>query len=315
MLYSTRAFVLLCLSVSAVAAQRPAMPSRARASAQTRDVPGKLLDEAAALRGAGNFEGALDGYRASLQAHPRFYAAQLGLADTYALMGDQPRARQEYAMAMRLARNETERLAAAMQSAITHLREKNFDAADTAFHVVADRAHGRGLARLEAQAYRLMAVYQIGHATALRYLDKAETALLAGRVALSERDQELARILRVRAIKAQADGRQELAAKSLWRLERMAGANADEVIQRSYHAAAGALLMQDDKFVEAVPHLEQDIGDPGSMVRLVQAYERNGDMKAADALRARLAELNEPTIEQAIVVPVVRAAMAQPKTE
>jgi hypothetical protein len=73
--------------------------------------------------------------------------------------------------------------------------------------------------------------------------------------------------------------------------------------------------MQDDKFVEAIPHLEQDSGDPGSMVRLVHAYERNGDMKAADAMRARLAELNEPTIEQAIVVPVVRAAMAQPKTE
>jgi hypothetical protein len=160
-----------------------------------------------------------------------------------------------------------------------------------------------------------MAVYQIGHATALRYLDKAETALLAGRVALSERDQELARILRVRAIKAQADGRQDLAAKSLWRLERMASASTEEVIQRSYHAAAGALLMQDDKFVEAIPHLEQDIGDPGSMVRLVHAYERNGDMNAADAMRARLAVLNEPTIEQAIVVPVVRAAMAQPKTE
>lgn len=315
MRYSRRAFILWCVFVCAGVLQAQAPPSRPGSSA-LHDLR-HVLDQAAALRSAGDFEAALDAYRAALKADPKLYAAQLGLADTYALMGDQPRARQEYATAMRLSGSEPERIEAATQSAITHLRDRNFDAADTAFQVIIHRARSAGLTRFQAQAYRLMAVYQIGHATALRYLDKAEATLLGdARVSTSERDQELARILRVRAIKAQADGRQELAAKSLWRLERMASASTDdETIQRCYHAAAGALLMQDEKFAEAIPHLERDIGDPGSMVRLVHAYEQTGDMKAADVLRVRLTGLNEPTIEQAIVVPVVRAAIAKPRTE
>jgi tetratricopeptide (TPR) repeat protein len=308
--YWRRAFVLLCLSALA-AAQAPG--SRPNSAA---DVPSNLLDEAAALRSAGNFEGALDRYRLALKADSKSYGAQLGLADTYALIGEQSRARQEYAMAMRLARSQSQRVEAAMQSAITHLRERNFEAADIAFQVVADRARSGRLTHLEAQAYRLMAVYQIGHATALRHLDRAEATLLAGRISAPERDLELARILRVRAIKAQANGQQELAAKSLWKLAQMASAGAgNEVVQRSYHAAAGALLMQEGKNTEAIPHLERDTGDPASMVRLAQAYEDSGDSKAAETMRARLAALNEPTIEQAIVVPVVRAAMAKPKPE
>jgi hypothetical protein len=44
---------------------------------------------------------------------------------------------------------------------------------------------------------------------------------------------------------------------------------------------------------------------------MAEAYEKTGNSKDAAALRERLAHLNEPTIEQAIVVPEVRAALEQ----
>src|SRR5215471_1610064 len=52
------------------------------------------------LRMAGHFDEALEHYHASLKIDPTFVFSQLGIADTYALMGDEPRARTEYALAI-----------------------------------------------------------------------------------------------------------------------------------------------------------------------------------------------------------------------
>ncbi len=48
------------------------------------------------LRLAGRFNQSIEHYRASLVINPQFYSSQFGIADTYSLMGDQVRARQEY---------------------------------------------------------------------------------------------------------------------------------------------------------------------------------------------------------------------------
>src|SRR5271167_4925129 len=48
------------------------------------------------LRLAGRFNQSIEHYRASLVINSDFYSSQFGIADTYSLMGDQPRARQEY---------------------------------------------------------------------------------------------------------------------------------------------------------------------------------------------------------------------------
>src|SRR3984957_8282941 len=47
------------------------------------------------LRMAGNFEGSLQHYRAALKIDPDFVTSQVGLGDTYALMGNQEQARIE----------------------------------------------------------------------------------------------------------------------------------------------------------------------------------------------------------------------------
>ncbi len=89
------------------------------------------------LRMAGNFEGSLLHYRAALKIDPDFVTSQLGLGDTYALMGNQEQARVEYDKAIRFAHNEADRLTYSMQKAMTFVRDGNYAEADKEY--LADR--------------------------------------------------------------------------------------------------------------------------------------------------------------------------------
>jgi tetratricopeptide (TPR) repeat protein len=81
-------------------------------------------------RMAGNFEGSLKHYRAALDIDPDFVTSQVGLGDTYALMGNQDQARIEYDKAIRYAHNEADRLTYSMQKAMTWVRDGKFADAD-----------------------------------------------------------------------------------------------------------------------------------------------------------------------------------------
>ncbi len=65
--------------------------------------------------------------------------------------------------------------------------------------------------------------------------------------------------------------------------------------------------MAREKYSEAIPHLEEDSSDPLSMRLLWRAYRNTGATSQAGALAERLAALNVPTVEQALVVPPFRA--------
>src|SRR5579863_1977603 len=129
------------------------------------------------LRMAGNFEGSLTHYRAALKIDPDFVSSQVGLGDTYALMGNQEQARIEYDKAIRYAHNEADRLTYMMQKAVTYVRDGNLAEADKAFDAAADKAHAEGLDLQESQAHQRMSEYQTDDNAALKYLQSAEESL------------------------------------------------------------------------------------------------------------------------------------------
>jgi tetratricopeptide (TPR) repeat protein len=259
------------------------------------------------LRMAGNFEGSLQHYRAALKIDPDFVTSQVGLGDTYALMGDQERARVEYEKAIRFAHNEADRLTYSMQNAMTYVREGNFAEADKGFLEIAGTAHAKDQDLQEAQAYRHLAEYQTGDLAALKYLQQAAEAL-DHRAAISQSDKsdEFSRILRNRAVRAARAGNRELADKSIKQLEAMAAASRNRVIQNSYNGAAGALLMDQKKFDEAISYLEEDQDNPFTVELLVQAYYQTNQPEKLHEAEARLRGTNVPTMEQALVVRAVR---------
>ncbi len=264
------------------------------------------------LRMAGDFEGSLHHYRAALKIDPDFVTSQVGLGDTYALMGNQEQARMEYDKAIRYAHNEADRLAYGMQKAMTWVREAKFSEADKLFQEIAQTAHSKDQDLQEAQAYRHLAEYQTDDKTSLKYLQDAEESLAhSGAISKGDKDEELSRILRNRAVRAAHAGNPALADKSLKQLEAMATGSRNRVIQSSFNGAAGTLLMDQKKFDEAISNLEDDRDNPFSMELLVQAYyQTNQSDKLAEA-EARLRGTNVPTMEQALVVPAARLRRPQ----
>ena len=199
-----------------------------------------------------------------------------------------------------------------MQKAMTWVRDGKFSEADAMFLDVATTAHAKEQDLQEAQAYRHLAEYQSDDKAALKYLQSAEEALgHRSTISMSDRDEELSRILRTRTVRAAQAGDAGLADKSLQQLEAMAAGSRNRVIQGSYNGAAGTLLMEQKKFDEAIAHLEEDEDNPFSMELLVQAYYQTDQSDKLHDIEARLRGTNVPTMEQALVVPAARLRRPQ----
>jgi len=260
------------------------------------------------LRMAGNFEGSLQHYRAALNVDPDFVTSQLGLGDTYALMGNQEQARIEYEKAIRFAHNEADRLTYSMQKAMTWVRESNFAEADKAFIEIAETAHAKGQDLQGAQALRHLAEYQQDDAIALKRLNAAEEAMQHSSViSPSDRNEEMSRILRNRVGRASHMGDELLRDQSLKQLETMAAASRNRVIQSSYHGAAGSVLMDQKKYQDATAHLEEDQDNPFTLELLARAYYQTNQPDKLHEIEAKLRGTNVPTMEQAMVVPAARS--------
>jgi tetratricopeptide (TPR) repeat protein len=261
------------------------------------------------LRLAGKFDAALQQYRISIRIDPNF-GSELGVADTYAVMGKEEEARDEYERAIVFVSSESDKVEYELQSAVTWIRESNRKQAERSLREVARHAHAAGLARLEAEAHRVLAMYDPDYKMALKELQVAQNSLQERhQISRSDRDEEQARILRVRATRAAEAVAMDSASGTVKQLESMAQNSHSQVIQLCYHAAAGAVLMAQGKSAEAIPHLEEDSADPLSMRLLWQAYSNTGAAEQAGALAAKLAALNVPTVEQALVVPQFRASL------
>jgi hypothetical protein len=210
-----------------------------------------------------------------------------------------------------------------LQLAATYVREGDLAGADKAFNAVAQQAHDKDFANLEAEAYRSMSLYQLESAASLNLLTKAEAVLHEDhKVPQSLLNQELAAVLRTRvesALAAKNPGdnaghNNELAKATLKQLQELADANdADGIITSALHGAAGAVALAVGDYAAAVNHFEADDSNAISMRSLITAYDKNGQQGNARRLGAKLASLNVPLIEQAVVVPEFRkqrAAMA-----
>jgi tetratricopeptide (TPR) repeat protein len=263
------------------------------------------------LRAAGQYDAAIEKYRMAIRVDPNF-GSELGVADTLAVMGKEPEAREEYARALMFVTSENDRVEYELQAAVTWIREGNHKQVDKSLHEVAKHAHAVGLAKLEAEANRIMAMSAPDYHDAMHHLKAAEHALDEGHpIAKSDREEERALVLKTAAIRAAQNHTLDAAAKSVAQLETMAAQSRSQVIQLAYHAAAGAVLEEQGKFAEAIPHLEEDTENPESMLLLYKAYKQTGAQEDAKLLARRLAGMNEPTVEQALVVPQFRLTMAE----
>src|SRR5215469_12362001 len=112
------------------------------------------------LRLSGRFDEALQHYRRALEIDPTFYISQKELGETYAIMGDGEKARVEYARAVHDAPSTGLKAEYLQKSAMTWLRDKQYEQADKAFLHAAEEAYTMEQWVWEARAHRIMAMYQ-----------------------------------------------------------------------------------------------------------------------------------------------------------
>lgn len=261
------------------------------------------------LRMAGKFDGALEQYRMSVRLDPNF-GSEVGIADTYALMGREQDARDEYGRAIVFAGTMSNKIQYELQSATTWIRENNRKQAEKSLLEVAKHAHAAGLANYEAEAHRMLAMYEPDLKSAMKQLQAAQQVLQEPHdLSPSVRDEELATILRVEVLRAADGGDLQSATTAVNQLQTMAEKSSSQMIQLCYHGASGALLMAQSKPGNAIADLEEDSNDPLSMRLLWKAYTATGASSQAQAMATRLAALNVPTVEQALVVPQFRATL------
>jgi hypothetical protein len=226
-------------------------------------------------------------------------------------MGEEETARKEYAVAIRSATDERTRINYGLQSALTYVREGKYRKANAALEEVAGHARDAHLGPLQAKAYRFIAVYQGNDQEALRFAGQAEVALQENpNISGADIAEEQAKILELRAIRNAAAGRTDISHDALGQLLRLANDSRSANIQRAYHAGAGAVLVLEHKEAEAISYLEEDDRNPYSMQQLVLAYNRTGAADKAHTLELKIAAINEPTLEQALVVPELRMRLA-----
>jgi tetratricopeptide (TPR) repeat protein len=266
------------------------------------------------LRMAGRFDQAIEHYRASLAINPQFYASQFGVADTYSLMGDQARARQEYEVGFqKFSIPQQHWVLWKTRDADTFVREGDQAGADRAFLSIAAYAHAQQIDQVEADTYRQMAMYQQNAKKAWALLDKAELVARGGHNATkSAIVEETAQILRLRVELSVKMGKLDRARSMVARLSEMSESSNDRLVEIAYEGAAGRVLYSDGKFDEAISHLEEDPNNPLSLQLLAAAYRQIGYSAGAKRIDETLSNLNDPTLEQALVVPAFRKCFEDP---
>ena len=276
--------------------------------------PNPLDSYAEILRMAGRFDQSIEHYRAALAVNPRFYSSQFGVADTYALMGDQARARQEYEVGFqKFSIPQQHWVLWKTREAGTYVREGDYAGADQAFQSIAAYAHAQRIDQVEADTYRQMAMYQPNAKKAWALLDQADHAAREGKNATkSAIVEETAEILRLRVELAVKMGKLAQARSLVARLSDMWESSNDRLVEIAYQGAAGRLSYSDGKFEEAIAHLEEDPNNPLSLKLLAAAYQQTGYSAGAKRIDETLSNLNDPTLEQALVVPAFRKCFEDP---
>jgi len=260
------------------------------------------------LRMAGRFDQAMEHDRTSLAINPDFYPSQFGIADTYSLMGDQVRARKEYEVGFqKFSIPELLQVLWQSKEAATYVREGDYEGAEHAFKAIADYARLKQDSWAEAYIYQQMAMCEQNPKQALTLLVLAEAANQEGKntpkVATM---QELAEILRTRIEVSLKMGSKATANSNLARLADMSESSNDKLIELAYHGAAGAVLFSEHNYDQAISHLEEDTNNPFSLKLLAAAYQKIGYSAGAKRTSEMLTNMNNPTLEQALVVPAFR---------
>jgi tetratricopeptide (TPR) repeat protein len=255
------------------------------------------------FRIAGHDQSSLEHYHAALRIDANYLASQVGLGDTYTLMGDAKSARAEYDRAIMMADNPRDEFWAKYQKTLVHFWEgqaaEGRKALDLLFVEAANRKEPNS-------------VLDIGLGSAMLAAEPREELSQLGALAvfleqplpgMSEADRDVARasVLRERVRIASLSGLLDNAVEALSKLETLASSSGDILVQTVYESARGYLSSGKGDFAKATGQLAADSHSALALRQLAIVQEKLGDTSAAQLTRARLNFKRSPTVEWYLV--------------
>lgn len=268
------------------------------------------------MRMLGDYPAALDHYRKALKINPSFISSQVGIASTYALMGDEKRARIEYLKAIANAKERSTKLEYRMLWALTFYRENDLRRGRLEMLKLDEQSHLAGLVVQNVEIHRTMALFNPNKTRALNDLDDTRSDLMHSHKLLAgDRDLELATILQTRAFIAAEAGKPAIAEAALKPLEQLAQTSRSIPIQNAYHAANGATFLAKGQYADAVSELQEDPGNPLSMKLLADAQLKAGQAADGQQTLLALSKISDERVESAFVVPLARTALKNERAQ
>ena len=250
-------------------------------------------------RYAGNDQSSLLHYRSALQITPTFITSQIGLGDTYTLMGDYAPARAEYAKASAMATNDRDRFHIEFQKALVFFWEGHAAQGLRALNDVAQKA------RLAKEPYSLFEAQEAQSLLAatsrerLAKLAEMETVFSATVENMSDGDRNptLASLWRDQVREYTQQNNLDAAQATVQKLEQLAAKSRDLIVEDCYESARGYVFFAQKKFQEAADQLSADPHSPLTVKWLAAAHEKAADPKGADAAKLHFKYLRAPTAE------------------
>jgi tetratricopeptide (TPR) repeat protein len=242
-------------------------------------------------------------YAAALRITPTFITSQIGLGDTYTLMGEFVSAEAEYRKALAIATNNRDRLHIEYQQALLLFWQGKSAAGLRKLSELEKKAHTlhEPYAGFEIQeAYALLLPTSKDQLQKLREVEGAYTSPIDG-MSESDRNPSLAAIwrdqVRILAKQDQLDKAHDVAEK----LEKLAAKSRDLIVENCYESARGYVFYAQKDYSNASDELSADPHSPITIKLLVEARKKSGDINGAEAAELHLRFQRTPTAEWYLV--------------
>jgi len=248
---------------------------------------------------AGDDQGSLQHYAASLRINPSFLASQEGLGDTRTLMGDFDGARKEYDRALQMATSPVDVLSIKEQRALVSFWEGKPEQGRHELAASAEEAAGKKEPNGQFNIGLAQAMLAPDAKSELEQLKALSAFLqqpLAGMLE-SDRGFNRAVILRERARVASLQGSSSEAAQAISELEALAKASRDQLVEACYESARGYVLAAQNNLADTAEGLAADPHLPLALQQLAAIQEKLGNAAAAQSTRTLLKYQRGPNVE------------------
>jgi tetratricopeptide (TPR) repeat protein len=256
---------------------------------------------------AGRFAEARAHFEAALKKDPSFGPSQHELGDVFAMLGKPDEAREAYRKSAVVAANPRRSLEYRSSIALTYVRQNQYTLADMEYAALAAEAQAKKYSELAAGFHEAMALYQLDDLVAMKHLDAAEEAIRNDAdLAPVTRDEHMAVIRRWRGVRSLHSGNTAMADVCIRVMQRKYETTENEFVGGQLHALRGAWFVEQHRFSDAIPELEQTNDDAFSLELLARAKREVGDGAGADTAQRQLLAIHASTMDAVLVVEPTR---------